>query len=294
MKSIEHFIEYYLLIVFAFFIRILPLKFARFMAVCLADFTYHIVGIRKKVVIKNLKDSFSNEKSEAEIRQIARNTYRQFSKTMMELLFFPKWKKEDIENLVEIEGKSVLDQAIREGRGAILVAGHFCNWELLGACVANLYPLSFVIGRQENSKVDDLLNSFRAGKNFKMIPLKVALRGVMQALRKKEFVAMLADQDAHEDGTFVNFFGRPSSTPKGPAVFAIRAKCPIIFSTIIRQKDKFKAIFIRLSLPAPTGNDEKDIQNYTQSYTSVLEKYCRTYPDHWFWMHRRWKTKKSN
>ncbi|MCX5782824.1 MAG: lysophospholipid acyltransferase family protein, partial [Elusimicrobia bacterium] len=123
--------------------------------------------------------------------------------------------------------------------------------------------------------------------------MKVALRGVMQALKKNEFVAMLADQDAHEIGTFVNFFGRPASTPKGPAAFALRADCPMIFSIIIRKNDKFIAKFETVPKPASIGDEEKDIQNYTQVYTTMLENYCREYPENWFWLHRRWKTKQT-
>jgi KDO2-lipid IV(A) lauroyltransferase len=291
MKKLQRLIEYFALVVFAAIIRLFSIESARKAAVALADFTFNTVKIRRDVVIQNLTLSFP-EKKMAEIEQIAQNTYRQFATTMMELLFFPKWTREDIAKMVIVEGKEVLDNALKQGKGAVLVSGHFCNWELLGACIAYDYPLNFVIGRQENSKVDVLLNSYREGKNFKMIPMKVALRGVMQALKKNELVAMVADQDAHEIGTFVNFFGRPASTPKGPSVFTLRADCPMIYSVITRESaGGLKAKFILVPKPVPTGDEEKDIQNYTQAFTAMLENYTRQYPDHWFWLHKRWKTK---
>lgn len=289
MKKLKYIIEYYSLACFAAIIRFFPVRLARFKARLLADFVYYALGIRKKVVLGNLSAAFP-EKSRSELNIIARNTYRQFATTMIELLYFPKWKKEDLDRMVSNEDKDVLNDAVKGGKGAILVTGHFGNWELFGASLAYDYKMNFVIGRQKNTQVDDLLNSYRAGKNINMIPLKVALRGVMQALKRNEFVAILSDQDAHELGTFVNFFGRPASTPKGPAVFALRAGCPIIFGSIVRFGGKFKANFELVPKPQPSGDEGKDIQAYTQAYTSVLERYCRKYPDHWFWLHRRWKT----
>ena len=292
MKELKYILEYYSLAGFAAIIRFFPVGVARFKARRLADLAYYVLGIRKKVVLDNLSASFP-DKSLSELKIIARNTYRQFATTMMELLYFPKWKKEDVDRMVSIEGKEVLDEALNGGKGAVIVSGHFGNWELLGACTAIHYKLNYVVGRQKNTMVDDLLNSYRSGKNIRLIPMKIALRGVMQALKKNEFLAILSDQDAHELGTFVNFFGRPASTPKGPAVFALRAGCPLIFCSIVRFGDRFKAKFETVPRPQPSGDEEKDVQAYTQAYTSLLESHCREHPDHWFWLHRRWKTHPS-
>jgi KDO2-lipid IV(A) lauroyltransferase len=212
---------------------------------------------------------------------------------MIELIFFPKLSPDDVNNMVTIEGGGVLDSALKRGKGAVLVAAHFGNWELIGAAVAQHYPITFIIGQQSNRLTDDLLNSYRARQGMRMVPLKVALRGVTRVLKNNEFVALVSDQDAHEKGTFVDFFGRPASTPKGPALFALRFGSPIIASTMIRENGRFRAVFEEVPRPAPTGDEEKDIQNYTAAYTKVLEKYIRMYPDHWFWMHKRWKTRPS-
>jgi len=293
MKKIQHRIEYIALIVFAACLRLLPLSWARFFARRLADFAYYFVPIRKKIVLKNLADSFKDEKSPSELRRIAKGTYRQFAQTIIELIFFPKLTKEDIKNMVSIEGRDALDAALKGGKGGVLVAAHFGNWELIGPAVAQEYPLSFIIGQQSNELTDDLLNSYRAMQGMRMIPMKVSLRGVTRVLKDNEFIALVSDQDAHEKGTFVDFFGRPASTPKGPALFALRFGAPIIASMMIREKGHFRAVFEEVPRPALTGDEEKDIQNYTAAYTKVLEKYIRMYPDHWFWMHKRWKTRPS-
>jgi len=290
MKKLRHKLEYYSLAIFTALIRLLPLAAARFIARRLADIVWYVVPIRKNVVLANLAASFP-EKSRRELSGIAHGAYTQFAQTMVELLFFPKLSAQDISQMTTIENREVLDNALRRGKGAVLVGAHFGNWELMGAALAQAYPVSFVIGRQQNGKVDDLLNGYRLGKGIKLIPLKMALRGVLRALKSNEFVAILADQDAHEDGAFVNFFGRPASTPKGPAMFAMRAGCPLIMGTCVRRPGgKFSIIMDELPAPA-TGDEETMITAYTAAFTTLLESYTRENPGHWFWLHRRWKTR---
>ncbi|MCX5782823.1 MAG: lysophospholipid acyltransferase family protein [Elusimicrobia bacterium] len=290
MRKLKYLLQYYAIITTAFTLRSLHLKLARFFARRLGDLNYYLVGIRRKTVSKNLSESFP-EKSHAEIRLIARNTFRQILTTFIELAFFPKWTKDDLNKIIIIKGKEVIDDAFEKGKGVIFVTTHFCNWELLGSIVSLNYPLNAIAATQSNNKLDNLINSYRKAKSLKIIPMNFAARGIIQALKKHESVAFLSDQDAGINGTFVNFFGRLTSTPKGTAVFALRQGCPLIFGIIFRDNDKFIASFEYVPKPLLTGDEEKDIQNYTQAYTTMLENYVRKYPDHYYWVHRRWKTR---
>lgn len=292
LRQLQHYVEFAGLWAFAAAVRIFPLNAARFLARRFADFVFFCVPVRKKVVIGNLTESFKSEKTPAEISKIARSAYQQFTMTMIELLYFPKLSREDIKNMVAIEGLDTLADIVKRGKGAIIVGAHFGNWELMGAAFAQHYPITFIVGQQSNIMADDLLNSYRLDKGIKIVPLKLSLRGVMKCLKDNEFVALLSDQDAHEHGVFVDFFGRPASTPKGPAVFALRSGSPLVMASMFREKNGFRARFEEVPRPVPSGVENTDILNYTQEYTRLLEKYTRQRPDHWFWMHRRWKTKK--
>lgn len=191
--------------------------------------------------------------------------------------------------MVTVVNPEVLQQ-VRE-TGAILVGAHFGNWELMGIRLALEFPIDFVIGQQENLKADQLLNLPRKMFGIGLIPLKNALRQVLLSLQNKRYVAILADQDAHENGVFVPFFGRPASTPRGPAVFAQHSRVPLIVGTIVRDSPcKFRVFLDRIPLP----DNKNFIYEYTAAYTRKIEDYCRKYPDHWFWFHRRWKTKPEN
>jgi KDO2-lipid IV(A) lauroyltransferase len=103
---------------------------------------------------------------------------------------------------------------------------------------------------------------------------------------------MLADQDAGTDGVFVDFLGRKASNHQGPAVFALRTGAPIIFGSAIRQPDgRHRVVAELLRFDELTEVTPENIRIVTQAYANLLEKMVRQYPDHWFWMHRRWKTR---
>ena len=291
MKKIQHLIEYASLRGFAAFARLFPLPAARFFARSLADLVYYFIPIRKKVVLANLTAAFGSAKKPEEIRSIARGVYRQFAQSMIEIMFFPKIDKEALDELVSFENLRLLEGPFKEGKGAVLVGSHFCNWELMAAALAGHYPLTLVVGQQKNTLVDDLLNSYRLKMGVKIVPLKLSLRGVASALKANEFVALVSDQDAHEDGVFVDFFGRPASTPKGAAVFALRFGCPLIMGHIFRTGGRFRIVFDIVPKPDGSADEQENIRRYTAAYTKILEGYIRKYPDHWFWMHKRWKTK---
>jgi KDO2-lipid IV(A) lauroyltransferase len=132
--------------------------------------------------------------------------------------------------------------------------------------------------------------------NMPSIPRGAALRGILKALREKKFVAILADQDAGSNGIFVDFLGRPASTGRGPAAFVLKTQAPIVFCVAIREPNgrhrvEAESLTFDLSQNGPALSEEEKLKFVTQAWTRVLEKYIRQYPDHWFWMHRRWKTK---
>ena len=154
--------------------------------------------------------------------------------------------------------------------------------------------VQFLVGEQKNKAVDNLMNRLRESKGIGIIKMGAAMRNVLKALRGNQFVAMLCDQDAGSHGVFVDFLGRPASTPVGPASFALRTGACMIAGFILRENLSHHRVILEAPiLPASTGDREEDERQYTQAHTTLLEKYVRQKPDHWLWLHRRWKTKPS-
>ncbi len=272
-------------------VNLLPYGAALRLGDIIAFLGFSVFRIRRKVTLDNLRNSFRDKYSESDYRKIGLRAYRNFSCSMIEYSLFPKFKKKGFDNLVSVEGEENFRLALENGRGAVLITGHFGSWELMGAYLANRgWPIDYLVGEQHNLLVNNLMNGYRAMFGIGLIELGVAAKGVFKAVRHGRMVAMLSDQDAGRDGVMVNFLGRPASTPKGPAAFALKTGAPQICGFIIRRGRTHRIVLEKDIGFHKTGDKEKDIRDLTQAYTSLLEKYIIEYPDHWFWPHRRWKT----
>jgi KDO2-lipid IV(A) lauroyltransferase len=286
--KVEYWITYFLGTIF----RILPYGLALSFGSFLGFLAFDVFRVRRKVTLINLKNSLGDQKNINELKKIGRKAYRNIGRSLVEYSLFPSLNKERISRMVEFEGTENFDEALRGGRGAIVVAGHFGSWELMGAATCQKgYPVDFLVGEQHNILVDNLMNDYRKTMGIGIIKMGAAAKGVIKALKNNRFVAMLSDQDAGNDGTVVDFFNRPASTPKGPAAFALKMNAPIIMGFIIRGNNRRQKIVIEKPIFInKSNNKEDDIRSLTQAYTRVLEEYVRKYPDHWFWPHRRWKS----
>jgi KDO2-lipid IV(A) lauroyltransferase len=257
--------------------------------------------IRRRVALENLAHAFP-EKSRAELKNIARRSYENFGMMLLEYLRLPKLSEEELRRIITFRApkdEEPLKQALALGKGAVCMTGHFGNWEYLGALFSALkYPMVYLYQEQNNPYVDRLIHETRTRMQMPSIPRGAALRGILKALRERKFVAILADQDAGSNGQFVDFLGRPASTGRGPAAFVLRSQAPIVFCVAIRQPGGKHAVECELLTfnfskdGSQRGwSEEKQLRYITEAWTKVLEKYIRRYPDHWFWMHRRWKTR---
>jgi KDO2-lipid IV(A) lauroyltransferase len=94
------------------------------------------------------------------------------------------------------------------------------------------------------------------------------------------------------EGVFVEFFGRPACTTVGPAVIAGRTGAPVHPTFMVRMTNgKYRLIIGPEIEMVKTDDFESDIWENTQRFTRVIEHYVRLYPEQWFWLHQRWKTK---
>ncbi len=271
----------------------LGLKGARRFGASLATLWYYLYRRRVDVAMANIDRAFKGKLSRQEVKRISLQSYRNIGRTFLEFARFPFMNSSDARALVDFSNLEILDEVAAEGRGAILVTGHFGNWEMLGAAIAGRgYPISFVVGRQGNARVDRRINGYRGGMGVGIIEQGAALRQIPKALKEGRFVALLADQDAGRSGVFVDFLGCPASTPKGAAHFACRFQVPILFGVTIRTDDgRYKALMHPPIRPRKGADLNEEILRLTREYTGALERAVYDHPDHYFWPHRRWKTK---
>ena len=192
----------------------------------------------------------------------------------------------------ELDAKSrqVLDDALAEGRGAIVISGHVGNWEILGQAIAAAgYPIATIATPFYDPRVTRWLDKWRSQHGLKIIwSDENSGKAILRALRNNQLMGFLIDQNTRTAGDYVPFFGRPAFTPTTPAALALRTGAPVIFCWHHRRR-KTHEITIERVIYDRSGDHRRDVLALTALLTARLESVIRAVPEQWVWMHRRWR-----
>jgi len=252
---------------------------------------YRPLGIRRAVVERQVRAAFPGL-AEPEVLRIARASYAHLGRTTIEAALLPGYDRQQVLDLFErVDGWEIVERALALGRGVMFVTGHLGNWELGGSFVAARgVPLEAVARRMENPLFDAYITETRRQIGMTVIHDADAVRRVPRAMREQHGVAFLIDQGAVGlASTWVPFFGRYAKTPRGPAVFALRLKTPLIFACALRQPNGRYVLHLEEVPVVSTGTLDADVDAIVASYTRTLERWVRRAPEQYFWHHRRWK-----
>ena len=281
----------YLLYRIGHFIAIhFPLKAAYAIAVTAADIRLIFADKDRAAVKDNLKAIFP-DKTITEIRKIRRAMFRNFAKYLVDFFRFSKIDKEYIKQNIHIENIRNFDEAASKKKGVVVLTAHLGNWELGGVVIAiSGYPFWAVALPHKNNKINDFFNYQRMIKGVNVIPYGHAVRKCLDVLNKNELVALVGDRDFSERGILLDFFGRPSLFPPGPAAFSLRTGANIVPGFMLRNNDD--SFTLRIERPIEfkaSGNKDEDEAALTKKYISIFEDYIRKYPDQWYMFRRFWK-----
>jgi len=289
--TLSHYAQYYGIRGSAAALRRLSFERAGAIGERIGMLGYKPLGIRRAVVERQVAAAFPGL-SEQEVARIARASYASLGRTTIETALLPTYSREQVLSLVqEVTGWDLVERALAQGRGFMIVTGHLGNWELGGSYVAARgVPLEAVARRMENPLFDHYLTETRRRIGMTVIHDADAVRRVPRALREQHSVAFLIDQGAVGlASTWVPFFGRYAKTPRGPAVFALRLRAPLLFACALRQPNGRFVIHFEEVPIEQTGTLDADVDRIVASYTSTLERWVRRAPEQYFWHHRRWK-----
>jgi KDO2-lipid IV(A) lauroyltransferase len=272
-----------------FFALRLPLRLAYKIAVFLCNLRYPFARADRKYVRANLEAIFP-EKSYTEIRRIRRAVFRNFAKYLVDFFRLCRLDKEYIDKNIRLENLHYLDEALSRGRGVIALSIHIGNWELAGVTTALLgYPIWAVALSHRHRKVNEFFNSQRQAKGLKVIPIGRAVRQCLSLLNNNAMVALLGDRNIAGRGLAMEFLGRVTLLPIGPASFSLKTGAPIVPGFMLRQKDdKFILRFEQPIELLPSGNTQKDVSSLIKKYKVVMERYIRQYPEQWYMFRKFW------
>lgn len=259
---------------------------------------YHFLPFRRRVILENLRIAFGSEMSESEIRRLAQSFYGHFARLFAENIGFMRMSDDEIRRRVRVLGHDILLDAARQGKGILLLTGHFGNWEISPVGSILHFPefrgRFHVLRRPVAAKpVERMLfdRFYRAGLDI--IPKKNSLGLILDALAKNDAVVFVMDQYARpdRDGIEVDFFGKKAGTFKSLALVARRSGAPVIPVSSWREGPTHVVRFEKPLEWIESPSSEDELYRNTLAYNRVLERMVREHPEQWWWPHRRWKVK---
>lgn len=243
--------------------------------------------------VAHLERSFPHWPAE-KTRRVARASVESMTCMLLEMLWTPRlirpqrWRRHvRLRDMPE-----VIRLLVRRERPAVMVTGHFGNWEIVGYVMATVGLPSYTVARHvDNPYLDRFIFGVRERAGQRMIYKKGAAQRVDDALRRRRVVCFVGDQDAGRKGVFVDFFGRPASTFKSIALVAIQYRAPLVVAACRRLGRRFGfEIFAERVIQPREWLDRNDpLRWITAEFTAALERIARACPEQYFWVHRRWK-----
>jgi Kdo2-lipid IVA lauroyltransferase/acyltransferase len=275
-------------------LRILPRPLARSIATGVVRIFYALMPKLRKTAEINLRIAFpgwSDSQREAVVHGMLRN----LGWMAVEFARFPKYSKENIEQIVVIDGHENFLEGQRRGKGVLVLTGHIGAWELSSFAHALYgYPLHYMARPLDNKRIDALVNGYRCLSGNQPIFKNESARVMLKVLKEAGTIGILADQNTMPDeGVFVDFFGKTACSTSGIARVALHTDAAVVPGYAVWDEDsgKYRLRFEPVVELIRTGDTERDVFENTQKFTKVIEEIIRRYPEQWVWVHGRWNTR---
>jgi len=272
----------------------LPRPLARSLASGMMHIFYALLPRLRKTAEVNLRIAFP-EWSDTQRKKVIHGMLRNLGWMAAEFVRLPKYTKENIEQIVVLDGHENFLEGQRRGKGVLYLTGHIGAWELSSFAHALYgFPLHYMARRIDNRKIDALVNSYRCLPGNRPIFKNESARMVLNVLKEAGTVGILADQNTMPgEAAFVDFFGKQASTSTGIARVALHTDAAVVPGYAVWDEILGK---YRLRFEPPvelirTGDMERDVVENTQKFAKVIEDIIRKYPDQWVWVHGRWNTR---
>jgi KDO2-lipid IV(A) lauroyltransferase len=278
-----------------FFLKVLA-KFPFWFIYLLSDMffllVYYVVGYRKQVVLRNLRNSFP-EKTESEIKEITKRFYRYFSDLTLETVKMRGMKASDFEERMKVSNADVINSYFEQGRSVMVLTMHYNNWEWGTYLSEYLKHKSLAVYKPlANVQFDKFMNETRSRFNAELIKNEHVLRHLIRYEKQKipVFLWLAGDQSPVSAPDFwYKFLNQEAMFYPGPAFISKRFNQPIFFQKLEKTgRGKYLTTF-ELLCENPQSKSEKEI---LKIYIEKMEEIIRENPEFYLWSHKRWKRKR--
>jgi Kdo2-lipid IVA lauroyltransferase/acyltransferase len=275
-------------------LRVLPLERAVRLGAAVGALAPVVDRANRRIAMRNLTIAFPDYDDARRVR-VLRDTYRNFGRMAAEWIHFFELERANIERYVSYSGLAYWKEALRisGGRGILILTGHFGNFELLSGAHSVYGNRCAIVQRpNRNPLIDAAVTARRERFGNRAIPRRGAARTALRLLREDWMVAIPLDLDTR-NGVFADFFGLPAATSDALARIAMATGAPVLPAFMLREgaSPRHRITFLPVIDLVHTEDRASAVRENTQRFTTVIETMVRGHPDHWNWIHRRWKTR---
>ena len=243
---------------------------------------------RNRVVEINLRSCFP-EMSQTERDRIRDDCYGNFGISLIEMAMCWWWPDNRLKAIVEIRGKEHIDAVLQSGRGAILLTGHFTSLEIGARLLSLFMPVQVMYRTQKNRMFDSYLYTRRNSYFVDTISRKKT-RQLIKGIKNLVPTWYAPDQNfPREKNVFANFMGVKTATITASSRLAQSSGGAMLPYYPERKKDG-SGYILWIEPPLenfPSGDDLKD----AEAINASIEKFVRMHPEHYMWIHKRFKTR---
>ena len=223
-------------------------------------------------------------------RRIVLGSYRNIGRTIAEVLRLPLIAKK-LDTYFKIQGGERIEEALKSGKGVILLLGHLDNWETAIVYSLGRFPFNAIAADQRDPRITELLIQLRGEAGARSIRKQAGLKAALACLRRGECLGILHDQDAKEKGIVVPFLGLPASSPLGIAKLAARFGSVVLPVHILRLPDGFThQAIVEPPLEDPSGRPfGEDEELAVRMCNDRISAWILEHPEQWLlWLYPRW------
>lgn len=223
---------------------------------------------------------------------VIRSIFRTSAQNFLDLITMPRIRRSSMVRSIDlVEGDwSYLDDALAQGKGAVLVTAHLGCFDYIGSSLhAKGYKLTAVTGRTTSRFIFDGVTHLRGSKGIALVePTPSGVRRVIQALRRGEIVVFLTDRDFFQNGRKVVFFGKETTLPPGPVRIARDSGAPIVPLFTRRAGKKHQMILKPSFVVAKSNQVDADIDRGLAEVKAVVEQAISANAEQWAMFQRVW------
>jgi Kdo2-lipid IVA lauroyltransferase/acyltransferase len=296
LTNLGHFAVYLVVRIFICWLQAVRIETCQRFAGGMAWLATDVLRIRRSIIEENLTHAFP-EMPAAERHSLARRMWEHLFLMLAEIAHFPR-KVHDTNwrDYITFKNEAPMMREFFRNRPRVFVSGHFGNFELAGYTMGLFGFPTFTVARPlDNPYLDRFVNGFRALKGQYILPKQGSAQEADALLAGRGTLGVLADQHAGPKGCWVDFFGRPASTHKAIAVFALTNEAPLMigYARRLDRPLKYEMAMETVIEPQTMEPALRDPKALTQWYTSVLEQIVRRTPEQYWWLHRRWRDNRT-